>query len=51
MANLVYQRVSTARQVLVLDGTGIEGPAVSEEDPDTSGRLRPLQRPEFREPL
>ncbi|MFE2761111.1 recombinase family protein [Streptomyces halstedii] len=56
MANLVYKRVptdqqSTARQDLVLDEAGIEDPVVFEEDPGTSSRLHPLQRPKFREPL
>ncbi|MFF5447122.1 hypothetical protein [Streptomyces sp. NPDC012888] len=50
MANLVYKRVSTdqqstARQDLVLDEAGIENPVVFEEDPGTSSRLHPLQRP------
>lgn len=53
MANLVYKRVSTdqqstARQNLVLDEAGIEDPVVFEEDPGTSSRLHPLQRPKFR---
>ncbi len=53
MANLVYKRVSTdqqstARQDLVLDEAGIEDPVVFEEDPGTSSRLHPLQRPKFR---
>ncbi|WP_329460585.1 recombinase family protein [Streptomyces sp. NBC_01497] len=53
MANLVYKRVSTdqqstARQNLVLDDAGIEDPVVFEEDPGTSSRLHPLQRPKFR---
>ncbi|MFF1913908.1 recombinase family protein [Streptomyces sp. NPDC058239] len=52
MANLVYKRVSTdqqstARQDLVLDEAGIEDPVVFEEDPGTSSRLHPLQRPKF----
>ncbi|WGD40064.1 recombinase family protein [Streptomyces cathayae] len=56
MANLVYKRVSTdqqstARQNLVLDEAGIESPVVFEEDPGTSSRLHPLQRPKFRELL
>ncbi|MEV6738445.1 recombinase family protein [Streptomyces sp. NPDC051104] len=56
MANLVYKRVSTdqqstARQNLVLDEAGIEDPVVFEEDPGTSSRLHPLQRPKFRELL
>ncbi|WP_345943687.1 recombinase family protein [Streptomyces sp. SID3212] len=56
MANLVYKRVSTdqqstARQNLVLDEAGIEDPVVFEEDPGTSSRLHPLQRPMFRELL
>ncbi|MFI9423440.1 recombinase family protein [Streptomyces achromogenes] len=53
MANLVYKRVSTdqqstARQNLVLHEAGIEDPVVFEEDPGTSSRLHPLQRPKFR---
>ncbi|MGV9315072.1 recombinase family protein, partial [Streptomyces sp. NPDC003691] len=56
MANPVYKRVSTdqqstARQNLVLDEAGIEDPVVFEEDPGTSSRLHPLQRPKFRELL
>ncbi|QIY76255.1 recombinase family protein [Streptomyces sp. RLB1-33] len=56
MANLVYKRVSTDqqstdRQNLVLDGAGIEDPVVFEEDPGTSSRLHPLQRPKFGELL
>ncbi|WP_415958272.1 recombinase family protein [Streptomyces sp. 021-4] len=56
MANLVYKRVSTdqqstARQDLVLDEAGIEDPVVFEEDPGTSSRLHPLQRPQFGELL
>ncbi|BBJ37576.1 hypothetical protein SSPO_002940 [Streptomyces antimycoticus] len=56
MANLVYKRVSTdqqstARQDLVLDEAGIEDPVVFEEDPGTSSRLHPLQRPRFRKLL
>ncbi|MGW1614567.1 recombinase family protein [Streptomyces sp. NPDC002285] len=56
MANLVYKRVSTdqqstARQNLVLDEAGIEDPVVFEEDPGTSSRLHPLQRPKFAELL
>ncbi|MDV9186860.1 recombinase family protein [Streptomyces sp. SR27] len=56
MANLVYKRVSTdqqstARQNLVLHEAGIEDPVVFEEDPGTSSRLHPLQRPKFRELL
>ncbi|MCX4609472.1 recombinase family protein [Streptomyces mirabilis] len=56
MANLVYERVSTdqqstARQNLILDEAGIEDPVVFEEDPGTSSRLHPLQRPKFRELL
>ncbi|QDO37901.1 recombinase family protein [Streptomyces sp. RLB3-17] len=56
MANLVYKRVSTdqqstARQNLVLDEAGIEDPVVFEEDPGTSSRLHPLQRPKFSELL
>lgn len=42
---------STARQNLVLDEAGIEDPVVFEEDPGTSSRLHPLQRPKFRELL
>ncbi|MFF9870139.1 recombinase family protein [Streptomyces sp. NPDC013953] len=53
MANLVYKRVSTdqqstARQNLVLDEAGIEDPVFFDEDPGTSSRLHPLQRPKFR---
>lgn len=56
MANLVYKRVSTdqqstARQNLVLAEPSIEDPVVFEEDPGTSSRLHPLQRPKFRELL
>ncbi|MFJ8143356.1 recombinase family protein [Streptomyces sp. NPDC096013] len=56
MANLVYKRVSTdqqstARQDLVLDEAGIDDPVVFEEDPGTSSRLHPLQRPKFGELL
>ncbi|MFF8314550.1 recombinase family protein [Streptomyces lydicus] len=56
MANLVYKRVSpdqqaTARQNLVLNEAGIEGPVVFEEQAGTSSRLHPLQRPKFRELL
>ncbi|MFB1044369.1 recombinase family protein [Streptomyces chrestomyceticus] len=56
MANLVYKRVSTdqqstARQDLVLAEAGIEDPIVFEEDPGTSSRLHPLQRPKFGELL
>jgi DNA invertase Pin-like site-specific DNA recombinase len=56
MANLVYKRVSTdqqstARQNLVLAEARIEDPVVFEEDPGTSSRLNPLQRPKFRELL
>ncbi|WP_326608267.1 recombinase family protein [Streptomyces sp. NBC_01800] len=47
MANLVYKRVSTDRQNLVLDEAGIEDPVVFEEDAGTSSRLHPLQRPKF----
>jgi DNA invertase Pin-like site-specific DNA recombinase len=55
-ANLVYKRVSTDqqstdRQNLVLDEAGIEDPVVFEEDPGTSSRLHPLQRPKFSELL
>ncbi|MFJ7416784.1 hypothetical protein ACIQWZ_39240 [Streptomyces sp. NPDC098077] len=46
MANLVYKRVSTDQQ-----SAGIEDPVVFNEDPDTSSRLHPLQRPKFRELL
>lgn len=38
-----------ARQNLVLDEAGIEDPVVFEENPGTSSRLHPLQRPKFRE--
>ncbi|MGW4981925.1 recombinase family protein [Streptomyces mirabilis] len=56
MANLVYKRVSTDqqstdRQNLVLDEAGIEDPVAFEEDPGTSSRLHPLQRPKFGEVL
>ncbi|KND30927.1 recombinase family protein [Streptomyces acidiscabies] len=56
MANLIYKRVSTdqqstARQNLVLDEAGIEDPVTFEEDPGTSSRLHPLQRPKFGELL
>ncbi|MFI9723798.1 recombinase family protein [Streptomyces sp. NPDC052396] len=52
MANLVYKRVSTdqqstARQDLVLAEAGIEDPVVFEEEPGTSSRLHPLERPRF----
>ena len=54
MANLIYKRVSTdqqstARQDLVLEEAGIEDPVVFEEDPGTSSRFHPLQRPKFGE--
>ncbi|MGE6736256.1 recombinase family protein, partial [Streptomyces sp. NPDC059900] len=42
---------STARQDLVLHEAGIEDPVVFEEDPGTSSRLHPLQRPKFGELL
>ncbi|MFC8264065.1 recombinase family protein, partial [Streptomyces sp. NPDC057291] len=56
MANLVYKRVSTDqqstdRQDLVLDEAGINDPVVFEEEPGTSSRLHPLQRPKFGELL
>ncbi|MFI2370178.1 recombinase family protein [Streptomyces sp. NPDC018833] len=56
MANLVYKRVSTDqqstdRQNLVLAEAGIEDPVVFEEDPGTSSRLHPLERPKFSELL
>ncbi|MFJ4835795.1 hypothetical protein ACIP79_38730 [Streptomyces sp. NPDC088747] len=56
MANLVHKRVSTdqqsiARQNLVLDEARIEDPVDFEEDPGTSSRLHPLQRPTFHVPL
>jgi DNA invertase Pin-like site-specific DNA recombinase len=56
MANLVYKRVSTDqqstdRQNLVLDEAGIENPVVFEENPGTSSRLHPLERPKFGELL
>ncbi|MFD8668955.1 recombinase family protein [Streptomyces microflavus] len=56
MANRVYKRVSTdqqstARQDLVLAEAGIEDPVVFEENPGTSSRLHPLQRPKFGELL
>lgn len=56
MADLVYKRVSTdqqstARQDLVLAEAGIEDPVVFEEEPGTSSRLHPLQRPKVVELL
>ncbi|MER7487914.1 recombinase family protein [Streptomyces sp. NPDC126497] len=53
MADLVHKRVSTdqqstARQNPVLDEAGIEDAVVFEEEPGTSSRLHPLQRPKFR---
>ncbi|MEV7978454.1 recombinase family protein [Streptomyces sp. NPDC086519] len=56
MATLVYQRgstdqQSTARQDLLLDEAGIEDLVVFKEDPGTSSRIHPLQRPKFRELL
>ncbi|MFK4104041.1 recombinase family protein [Streptomyces sp. NPDC019531] len=42
---------STARQSLVLEEAGIEGPVVFEDDPGTPSRLHPLQGPNFRELL
>ncbi|MCI0383166.1 recombinase family protein [Streptomyces sp. CNQ085] len=56
MANLVYKRISTdrqstARQNLVLAEAGIKDPVFFEEDPGTSSRLQPLQRPKFGELL
>ncbi|MFE5085986.1 recombinase family protein [Streptomyces mirabilis] len=54
MANLVYKRVSTDQQSTarqVLDEAGIEDPVAFEEDPGTSSRLHPLQRPKFGELL
>ncbi|WP_331763952.1 recombinase family protein [Streptomyces anthocyanicus] len=56
MANLVYKRVSTdqqstARQDVVLAEAAIEDLVVFEEDPGTSSRLHPLQRPKFGELL
>ncbi|MGJ5895780.1 recombinase family protein [Streptomyces sp. V2] len=56
MANLVYKRVSTDqqstdRQNLVLAEAGIKDPVVFEEDPGTSSRLHPLERPKFGELL
>ncbi|MCX4822893.1 recombinase family protein [Streptomyces sp. NBC_01142] len=47
----VLPKQSTARQNLVLDEAGIEDPVVFEEEPGTSSRLHPLQRPKFRELL
>ncbi|WP_432106302.1 recombinase family protein [Streptomyces sp. bgisy091] len=47
MANLVYRLVSTARQDIILAEAGVEDPVVFEEDPGTSSRLHPLQRPKF----
>ncbi|MFE4869886.1 recombinase family protein [Streptomyces sp. NPDC056682] len=54
MANLVSKRVSTDQQStdpqnLVLAEAGIEEPVVLEEEPGTSSRLHPLQRPKFGE--
>ncbi|MFJ8888767.1 recombinase family protein [Streptomyces sp. NPDC102402] len=51
MASLVYKRVSTDRQNLVLAEAGIEDPVVFEEQAGTSSRLHPLQRPKFAELL
>lgn len=51
MANLVYKRVSTDRQNLVLAEAQIEDSVVFEEEPGTSSRLHPLQRPKFAELL
>lgn len=56
MANLVYKRVSTDqqstdRQNLVLSEAGIEDPVAFEEEPGTSSRLHPLERPKFGELL
>ncbi|MEV7857078.1 recombinase family protein [Streptomyces sp. NPDC088183] len=45
------QGVRGARQDLVLEEAGIEDPVVFEEDPGTSSRLHPLQRPKFGELL
>ncbi|MFB6428473.1 recombinase family protein [Streptomyces microflavus] len=42
---------STARQDLGLAEAGIEDPVVFEEDPGTSSRLHPLQRPKSGELL
>ncbi|MFD9410105.1 hypothetical protein ACFWBN_24260 [Streptomyces sp. NPDC059989] len=42
------RRQSTARQDLALHEADIKDPVVFEEDPGTSSRLHPLQRPEFR---
>ncbi|MFE0683453.1 recombinase family protein [Streptomyces sp. NPDC058961] len=52
MTNLVYKRVSTDeqsndRQTLVLAEAGIDSPVEFVEDPGTSSRLHPLQRPKF----
>ncbi|MFF7339702.1 recombinase family protein [Streptomyces sp. NPDC008163] len=52
----VYKQVSTdqrstARQDLVLAEAGIEDPVFFEEDPGTSSRLHPLQRPRLGELL
>ncbi|MEU6782130.1 recombinase family protein [Nonomuraea angiospora] len=47
----VLDEEAAARQNLVLDEAGIEDPVVFEEDPGTSSRLHPLQRPKFRELL
>ncbi len=47
MANLVYKRVSTDRQNLVLGEAGIEDPVPFEVEAGDSSRLHPLQRPKF----
>ncbi|MFD0339602.1 hypothetical protein ACFVH0_13030 [Streptomyces sp. NPDC127117] len=41
MANLVYERVPTDRQNLVLDEAGTEDPVTFEEEGGTSSRLQP----------
>ncbi|MDN3028321.1 recombinase family protein [Streptomyces sp. S.PB5] len=41
----------TDRQNLVLDEAQIEDPVVFEEEPGTSSRLHPLERPKFSELL
>ncbi|MFI1801196.1 recombinase family protein [Streptomyces sp. NPDC020379] len=52
VVNLVYKRVPTDqqsidRQNLVMAEAGIEDPVVFEEEPGTSSRLHPLERPKF----
>ncbi|MER8161888.1 recombinase family protein [Streptomyces sp. NPDC094472] len=52
MANLAYKRVSTDqqstdRQNLVLAEAQIDDPVIFEQEPGTSSRLHPLERPKF----